>query len=226
MVQWVYCNCNEANASNTPASPKFDVFVVTDDARIEEHVHAFGGKALRVDDNVPSGTERIHLAWKRHAHDETGNPYDLVINVQGDEPLLKGEDLAHLADFHLNSDFDITTIVKKSVDWIEFNDPHNVKTIYSRESGRCHYFSRAPIPFDRDGNRHEWFLHIGVYSFRPGALEGFCQAPHSYYEKTECLEQLRALEAGFTIGAVETERTLMGVDVPEDIDKLIGVLGE
>ena len=222
MIQWVYSHCSEANNSEGDSAPKFDVAVVTDNQEIEDHVNAFGGKAIRVDEDVPSGTERIFIGWQRYFKDLN---YDLIINVQGDEPLLRGTDLIEIANFHLNSDFHVTTLVHKETDMEEIKNPNRVKVVWTPTNGHCFYFSRAPIPFDRDGDQlKEWFLHIGVYSYRPEALELFCRHPHAHYEEVEKLEQLRALEVGLRIGAMETERQLIGVDVPEDVKKLEGVL--
>lgn len=223
MIQRVYTNSTSATASNETPSLKFDVYVVTDDKRIQDHVEAFGGKVLRVDEPVTTGTERIFLAWQNHLKDVD---YSLIINVQGDEPLLKGEEISKLSSFHLGSEFSIGTIVRARQDWEDFENPNNVKAIFSRVKNQCLYFSRAPIPFDRDNEKKEWFHHIGVYSYTPEALKTFCKTEKTYYEELEKLEQLRALEAGLTIGAVVTNAELMGVDTPEDIKAIEGVLSE
>lgn len=217
MIQRVYQNC---------AATGFTTCVVTDNEAIEHHVLAFGGLVKRVDDDVPSGSERILLAYQRYfAHDD----YDLIINVQGDEPLLQADELNRLANFHYHSHFDIATLVRPMAGFKgDFHDPNRVKVIYSAQQGICHYFSRASIPFVRDNSvdlaQEEWFLHIGVYSYRPNALQAFGKESCSYYESLEKLEQLRALEMGLRIGAVTTNRQLIGVDTPEDLIKLEGVL--
>ncbi len=217
MIQRVYQNC---------VATGFTTCVVTDNEAIEHHVASFGGLVKRVDDDVPSGSERILLAYQRYfAHEN----YDLVINVQGDEPLLQADELNRLANFHFHSHFDIATLVRPMSGFDgDFRDPNRVKVIYSTAQGICHYFSRAPIPFVRDHAvdlaREEWFLHIGVYSYRPQALISFGKETCSYYESLEKLEQLRALEMGLHIGAVTTNRLLIGVDTPEDLVKLEGVL--
>lgn len=222
MIHWVYSHCSEANDPEGNSAPKFDVAVVTDHQEIENHVKDFGGKVIRIDEDVPSGTERIFLGWQRYYRDLE---YDLIINVQGDEPLLRGEDLRELAEFHFSSDYHVSTLVRRETDMDEFTNPNRVKVVFSRVNGHCFYFSRAPIPFDREGEQlKEWWLHIGVYAYNPKALELFCRHPHAFYENMEKLEQLRALEVGLRIGAMQTERQLVGVDVPEDVKKLEGVL--
>lgn len=221
MIEWVFTHCGQANDLAGETDLSFETVVVTDDERIEQCVQEFGGRVVRVDDDVISGTERIYFAYKRHFSQQS---FDLVINVQGDEPLLKADDLITLANFHLKSDFDLVTLVKKQTDQELIQNPNVVKALWEEKTKKCHYFSRAPIPYDRSGTREWWYSHVGVYAFRTQALEEFCSSPPSYYECLESLEQLRALGLGLSIGAIPTERTLIGVDTPEDIEKLDGVL--
>ncbi len=214
MIERVYKNC---------VASGFLSYVVTDHDGIEDHVRKFGGDVLRIDDDVPSGTERIALAYERNLRvDEP----DLVINVQGDEPLLSGETIKELADFHLGSQFDVVTLVReRSARDADFRDPNVVKAVYSTSSKQCLYFSRQSVPFDRDGvGDYSWYQHIGVYSYRPSMLPTFVKLPVSRLEGLEKLEQLRALENKFTIGAILTTQKLIGVDVPEDLKKVEGAL--
>lgn len=198
--------------------------VVTDDLRIENEIKSIGKDVVRVDDNVASGSDRIYLAKKRFFSNDN---FKLIINVQGDEPLLNSEDIIKLADFHLNSQFSITTLTHKKIMSDEFFNPNRVKLALSEKNGRALYFSRAPIPFDRSGKGKpaHWWLHIGVYSFLPEALEKFANEPESSLEKIEKLEQLKALEMGMAIGALEIEKEPIGVDTPEDLEKVKKVLG-
>lgn len=214
MVERVYANC---------AASGFPTFVVTDNSEIEKEVIRFGGKVLRVDDDVPSGSERIALAYERHCRDL--NP-DLVINVQGDEPLLKGDVLKELADYHLKNSWEIATLVReRKASEEDFKNKNVVKAVYVEASGECLYFSRESLPHDRDRkNTHSWYHHIGVYSYKPAALSRFVKIPLGKLEDLEKLEQLRALENGMKIGAVKTNQKLIGVDVPEDIHKVEGAL--
>lgn len=214
MIHRVFNNCQESG---------FPTYVVTDHDGIEAEVKAFGGNVLRVNDDVPSGSERIALAYERFLQQE--NP-ELVINVQGDEPLLRGNVLKELAEFHLNSSFDMGTLLReRSVKEDDFKNSNVVKAVYSPVSKQCLYFSRQSLPFDRDGGReHSWYQHIGVYSYRPKALSAFVKLSVSPLEDLEKLEQLRALENQMTIGAVLTTQKLIGVDVPGDVKKVEGVL--
>lgn len=214
MIQRVFENCKDSG---------FETAVVTDHDGIEKHVTEFGGKVIRIDDDVPSGSERIALAYERYLKEK--NP-DLIINVQGDEPLLKGDVLKELAEFHLNSNYDITTLIRerKSTEE-EFKNPNVVKAVWSKNSKECLYFSRQSLPYDRDQiGEYPWYQHIGVYSYRPQALSSFVKLPMSTLENLEKLEQLRALENGMKIGAVLTTQKLIGVDVPEDVKKVEGAL--
>ena len=194
----------------------FDAYVVTDD-RIEAAVKDFGGNVVRVDDDVESGTLRIALAYERFFKDKD---YEFVVNVQGDEPLLGGDDLERLVSFHRNSQFDVTTLLKKEKSLDEFNNPNRVKAVFSEKTGECHYFSRAPVPFHRDSKPESWWLHVGVYSYTPESLVKACSLKTSPLEQLERLEQLRFLENSMRIGAVETKSILLGVDVPDDVAKV------
>ena len=216
MIERVYSNCKASG---------FETAVVTDNEEIETHVKSFGGIVLRVDDDVPSGSERIALAYQRFFENTKA---DLVINVQGDEPLLQGDVLKELAEFHLKSSYPITTLLRvRKVSEEDFKNPNVVKAIWSEPTKQCLYFSRQSLPYDRDGGRdYNWYQHIGVYSYRPEALLAFVKMPMSKLEDLEKLEQLRALENGYSLGAILTTQKLMGVDVPEDIKKVEGVLGE
>lgn len=209
MIERVYQNT---------AMSGFECAVVTDDDRIEAEVKRFGGKVIRVNDDVPSGSERIALAYERFYEGKA----DLVINVQGDEPLLPGESLKSLAQFHFNSKFDVATMVRpRKSSEEDFKNPNVVKAVLAEVSGQCLYFSRASLPYDRDQkNEYEWHQHIGVYSYRPQALKEFVKAPMARLEDLEKLEQLRAMEMGFSIGALKVNMILQGVDVPEDIQKV------
>lgn len=214
MVERVFTNC---------AASGFSTFVVTDSDEIENEVKRFGGKVLRVDDDVPSGSERIALAYERFC--KTLQP-DLVINVQGDEPLLKGDVLKELAEYHLKNTCEVATLVReRKASEEDFKNSNVVKAVFVEKTGECLYFSRESLPHDRDGkNEHSWYHHIGVYSYKPEALSKFVKLPLGKLENLEKLEQLRALENGMKIGAVKTNQKLIGVDVPDDIKKVEGAL--
>jgi 3-deoxy-manno-octulosonate cytidylyltransferase (CMP-KDO synthetase) len=215
MIQYVVENCEKSG---------FDYAIVTDNDDIETCVKSFNGNVVRVDDDVSTGSERIALAYQRNY---AGFPYKYIINVQGDEPLLIGQIIQEIGLAHQASNFDIYTAVKKrSSNEEEFQNSNIVKCIKSNETNQCLYFSRESIPHSREGLECDWFQHIGVYSYRVEALNKFVELKPSTLEELEKLEQLRALENGLTIGAKEIKLNLIGVDVPEDIKKIEGVLGE
>ena len=190
----------------------FDVAVVTDDERIGAHLKELNKTVFRVDDEVESGTERIQLAFERFITDS----YQFVVNVQGDEPLLKAAHIESLVNFHSSNDqFEISTLYTARSDE-ELTNPNIVK-IAMEADGKCLYFSRAPIPHDRKGEDKSWRQHVGVYCYKPAALKSFSEAAPSKLELTEGLEQLRALSIGLNIGAIEIKDTLIGVDIPGDI---------
>ncbi len=220
LIQRVYEKCSKVLSENIIFSP----YVVTDNQKIYDHVSSFGN-VLRIDDEVESGTERIFLAYHRFLRKEN---FDLIINVQGDEPLVNPQDIFNLANFHLNSSFPIATLIKKMLGQKEdFKNSNKVKVVWSEKTQECLYFSRSPIPFDRNSAlRLEWNLHIGIYSFFIQALESFCSCDISFHEKKERLEQLRALDNGFKIGAIQTDSSYIGVDHPDDIQVVEEFLSE
>jgi 3-deoxy-manno-octulosonate cytidylyltransferase (CMP-KDO synthetase) len=201
----------------------YDYAVVTDNDEIEKEIKFLGGNVVRVDDDVISGSERIALALKRFFIE---NEYDYVINVQGDEPLISAKEIQSLGKFHEeNSRFDICTAVKKRFSLEkDYSNPNVVKAIYSNKSHQCFYFSRASAPYDRDNEGVDWYQHVGVYSYKTKALLDFVELDPSTLELAEKLEQLRAIENGMLIGARITDVNLIGVDTPEDLVKIEGVL--
>ncbi len=211
------------NNINIQSSDKYDfhTVVVTDDQRISDHVASFGGNVVMVSDDVISGTLRIELAYRRFFKDLN---YDLIVNVQGDEPLLLGSEVINLVDYHFKSKVDIGTLVKKINKFdSDFFDSNKVKAVIREKDGVALYFSRSPIPYKRDkseSNMDYWYLHIGVYSFTPRALQFFAKSSESRLEFLEKLEQLRALEEGLTIGTIKTDLELCGVDTEADLKKV------
>lgn len=215
MISYMLDNCSATG---------YDYAVVTDDDRIESEVKRLKGNVVRVDDDVVSGSERIALALQRFFSDKN---YEYVINVQGDEPLLNADEIKSIGEFHRqHSHFDICTAVKRRTsDDVDFSNANVVKALFSTTTHQCMYFSRASVPFERDGNLHDWYQHIGIYCYKADALMKFVALKPSPLECTEKLEQLRALENNMTIGARLTEVELIGVDTPSDLKKIEGVIG-
>lgn len=213
MIHYVVENCQNSG---------FDYAIVTDNDEIEHSVKSIGGNVVRVDNDVPSGSERIELAYKKYFADKD---YEYIINVQGDEPLLKGEIIKEIGVAHEKHAYDIFTAVKvRKSSEVEFKNPNIVKAVYCENSDQCLYFSRQSIPYARESEEHVWYQHIGIYCYRKSALEQFVSNPISHLENVEKLEQLRALENGLTIGAIKLDINLIGVDTPEDLKKIEGEL--
>jgi len=186
-----------------------EIIVATDSEKIKETVESFGGKAAFTKGNFPSGTDRVFAAVK-------DKKYDIVVNLQGDEPLIQGEILDLLIKELINSKADITTPCY-TADESEAQNPNRVK-IVTDSQGYALYFSRSPIPYYRNPSKaREYLIHIGIYAYRYHSLEKFVKLPGSELEDKEKLEQLRALEYGMRIKVVKTTYRSYPVDIPEDL---------
>jgi 3-deoxy-manno-octulosonate cytidylyltransferase (CMP-KDO synthetase) len=162
-----------------------------------------------------SGTERVHEVSR-------AVEADIYLNVQGDEPLTRPEHIAALLDVMKNPAVEVGTL-KVACPAVDVPNPNAVKVVCD-SSGRALYFSRATIPFDRDGSGPGYFKHLGFYAYRKAALERFVGLPESSLEKAERLEQLRFLENGTSIYVGETEFDTVGVDTAEDVQRVEEVL--
>lgn len=205
MIQWCY--------ESTSACPDFaEVIVATDDARIADTVTAFGGRAVMTSPNHQTGTDRIAEAVQ-------GIDADLIVNVQGDEPLMSPTVLTRLIRTMRETGAQMgTAAVPFARAGRDPADPNAVKVVLNRR-GFALYFSRAPIPFPRQGGtRVEPLLHWGLYAYRRSFLQDFVSWPRGELEACEMLEQLRALENGADICVIVTDERSVGVDVPADIE--------
>ncbi|GCD77307.1 3-deoxy-manno-octulosonate cytidylyltransferase [Thermaurantimonas aggregans] len=194
--------------------------VATDDERISAVVHSFGGRALMTSPEHQNGTSRC--AEVLSALEMEGLSFDVVINIQGDEPLLDPLLPKNLAALFLNPSVQIATAVRQVLSASELKEGtvHVVLDQYNRAL----YFSRSIIPYQRDVPREQWtasftyYHHIGIYAFRSQVLEEIVQLPSSPLEDAEKLEQLRWLAAGYRIHCIETDFQSIPVDTPEDAD--------
>lgn len=199
-----------------------DVVVATDDGRIFDHVADFGGKgaAMMTSDKHRSGTDRCGEVMQRL--EAEGKYYDVVINIQGDEPFLDPKQIEVLMDCFDRPDVEIATLSTRITSTAELLSPNNVKVVCSSR-GDALYFSRQPIPYCRgtevDGwlDRHVYFKHVGIYAFRSTVLTEICKLQPSSLEECEKLEQLRWLDAGYRIMVCPTEHSNIGIDTPEDL---------
>jgi 3-deoxy-manno-octulosonate cytidylyltransferase (CMP-KDO synthetase) len=217
IIQYVYENSKNSHLAH-------DVIVATDNKAIFNEVYAFGGKAVMTDTKHPSGTDRI-------AEVAASLNYDIIVNVQADEPLIRPEMIDEVITLLDDSRASIGTLAKKIDDRKEILDPNIVKVIFDRDWFAI-YFSRAPIPYHRD----EWksmleiqnslfkiqnfYKHIGIYSYRKDILLSITKLEQTPLEKIEKLEQLRALEHGLKIKVKETFFKTYGVDTPEDVERV------
>lgn len=217
-------------AAQAARSGAREVIVATDDRRVASAVEAHGFLAMMTRVEHESGSDRVmEVAEVSGWADDS-----VVINVQGDEPLIPPDVIAQVAALlHANPDCHIATLSERIEDVGVLLDPNAVKLVRDATS-RALYFSRAPIPWDRSrfparpdasvGDGH-WQRHIGIYGYRVGSLRRFCELPVGDLERLESLEQLRALENGMQIVVAEASATVPGgVDTPADLDRVTSIL--
>ncbi|MBN2654621.1 MAG: 3-deoxy-manno-octulosonate cytidylyltransferase [Nitrospirae bacterium] len=194
------------------------VYVATDNKMIFNAVLGFGGRAVMTSDQHQSGTDRIAEALLKVEETESIRP-EIVVNVQGDEPLIRPEMIDDVIGLLYDQRADIGTLAKKILSPDEIANQHVVKAVFGME-GFAIYFSRAALPYYRDDNAERvYYKHIGIYSYRRDVLLQFSKLPQTPLEDAEKLEQLRALENGFKIKIKETEFETIGVDTPEDLER-------
>jgi 3-deoxy-manno-octulosonate cytidylyltransferase (CMP-KDO synthetase) len=191
------------------------VLVATDDDRVAREVHRFGGTSVMTPRSCPSGSDRVWLAARSRRE-------SVVLNFQCDMPLIKASTL-RAAVRALTRETDIATVVIPLTEAARLKDPNVVKAVRCAD-GRCLYFSRAAVPHARDGGLPRRWEHLGLYAFRREALRRFVALPPSPLEKTEKLEQLRALEAGMTVRAAIVSERPVSVDVPQDLKRAATIL--
>src|ERR1700741_44169 len=192
-----------------------DVIVATDSDEIMSACRKHGWKAERPPATHRSGTERVHEISCRESA-------DVYINVQGDEPMVRAEQIASLLRGMENPQAQVGTLITPAAT-VDIPNPNAVKVVTDL-AGRALYFSRATIPFDRDQTNPRYFKHLGLYAYRKAALDRFVTLPESSLEKSERLEQLRFLENGIPIFCGETPYDSVGVDTEEDLQRAIEIL--
>ena len=191
------------------------VYVVTDDDRIENAIREVGGKVIRSQKEHNSGSDRLAEASK-------DLEVDIIVNVQGDEPFTNKENLQKVIDIFVNDpqkNIAVASLMERITHPDDIANPNNVKVVVNKFNEAL-YFSRSVIPFPRDTNtKVPYYKHIGIYAYRKDALQQFTQLPPSLLEETEKLEQLRYLENGFKIRLAVTDIPTIGIDTPEDLEK-------
>jgi len=202
-----------------------DVYVATDDNRIAEEVINFGGKVVMTSESHQSGTDRIAEAVNKIEKDNE-KKYDIVINIQGDEPFIQPEQIKEIISCFENKSTQVATLVKKIESNEEVFDINKPKVIFDKNM-KAIYFSRSPIPFLRNIKKEEWHIqnnfykHIGMYAYKKEILNELTNLKQSKLELSESLEQLRWIENDYKITVAITQFESFGVDTPEDLEKII-----
>ncbi len=195
------------------------VVVATDDTRIGDCVQSFGGEYVLTRGDHVSGSDRLAEAAELLGISE----HDVVVNIQGDQPLFPPEVVEQVARPLLDDpSLPMSTLIYRIVRPEEIGDPNHVKTVFDRNHDAL-YFSRAPIPFQRnpgEGPAPTYYKHLGFYAYRKGFLLTFVALPEGEWERFEKLEQLRALEYGYRIKVTLTEHDSIEVDTPEDLQRV------
>ncbi len=194
-----------------------ELIIAVDDERVEAVCKSFGAKTIMTDKECASGTDRIAQGVK-------DLDFDIVVNIQGDEPLLDASIIDGIVDALKSDDTtQMSTAVVKIDNAKDAQDPNIVKAIIDK-SGNAIYFSRSPIPFDRENQGVQYFKHLGFYGYRKSFLMGFKDLPESKLEEAEKLEQLRVIEAGYKIKVIETTFDTVAVDTQDDLDRVKEIL--
>lgn len=204
------------------------ICVATDDSRIEQAVKAFGGQVVMTSDKHRSGTDRCYEAYQK-----IGQGFDVIVNIQGDEPFIHPEQIQALKDCFAYEDTQIATLVKPFHADDDFErtlfNPNSPKVVLNKNH-EAMYFSRSIIPYIRGKEYTEWlsshvfYKHIGLYAYRAQVLKEITQLPQSPLELAESLEQLRWIENGYKIKVGITEQETIGIDTPEDMEKALAFL--
>lgn len=199
-----------------------DAYVATDDERIEAAVKSFGGKVVMTSVEHKSGTDRCYEACTK-----IGGDFDVVVNIQGDEPFIQPSQLQAVKSCFDDSSTQIATLVKPfsgNDDFAVLENVNSPKVVVNKNMNAL-YFSRSIIPYQRNADKNDWlknhtyYKHIGLYAYRTEVLKEITSLPQSSLELAESLEQLRWLENGYTIKVGTSEVETIGIDTPQDLEK-------
>lgn len=206
MIEWVY--------KRTKLSNLDEVVVATDDERIYKEVERFGGKAILTSKEHENGTSRIAEVCTKY------EDYDVIVNVQGDEPLIEPEMINSIINSFKEDDTISMSTLKYKIDTMEeIENPNYVKVITDKK-GYALYFSRSVIPYPRKLDIQNYYKHVGIYGYKRDFVVEYAKMEPTPLELSESLEQLRALENGYRIKVMETPYKIIGVDTQEELEKV------
>jgi 3-deoxy-manno-octulosonate cytidylyltransferase (CMP-KDO synthetase) len=194
-----------------------DIVIATDSTLIADEINNFGGKFIMTNSDLPSGTDRIHSAFKSLKED-----FDIIVNLQGDLPNIDPTVINCCIDLAKNSNCDIATVASVIKDKSEITNPNVVKIAIGLDQNAL-YFSRSPIPYSKNLDQ-KYYHHIGIYAFKKNALEKFVNLSPSPLEKQESLEQLRALENQMKISVKIVDAHPLSVDTADDLEKISKII--
>lgn len=206
MIQRVYSQVKKASL---PA----EVIVATDDERVAAAVKSFSGQVVMTDANHATGTDRLAEVARKHPD------IDVIINVQGDEPLIEPSLIDALGQLFIDDSTMTMATVASPLLEEEYNEPSAVKVVCNKK-GDAMYFSRSLLPYPRHAFVNPPLKHIGIYAYTRDFLLKYAQMEATPAEETESLEQLRALENGYSIRVIVTDKRFVGVDTPEDLKRV------
>ncbi len=213
IIQWVYEKAQQAKLADI-------IIVATDDERIFNAVKAFGGNVEMTSVNHKCGSDRIREVVERHPE------ISYIVNLQGDEPLIKSESIDAVArNVQEDDKADISTLIRVLKDEREINNPNLVKCVIDN-NGYALYFSRSKIPYERNTGITTFYGHLGIYGYKRKALIKMTSLPQTPLEKTESLEQLRALENGMKIKTSIVDFVPVGIDTKEDLEKFKQIISQ
>lgn len=213
IIQWVYEKAQQAKLADM-------IIVATDDERIFNAVKAFGGIVEMTSASHNCGSDRIREVIDRHPE------ISYIVNLQGDEPLIKPESIdAIIKNIKEDANADISTLIRVIDEENEINNPNLVKCVIDKR-GYALYFSRSKIPFERKAGIATFYGHLGIYGYKREALIKMTEAAQTPLEKTESLEQLRALENGMKIKTTVVDFVPVGIDTLEDLSKFKKIISE
>lgn len=208
IIQWVYEKAMQSKLAS-------DVIVATDDKRIFDEVVSFGGKACMTSTEHKCGSDRLVEVLEKY------KDITIAVNVQGDEPMIEPDSIdSAIRVLVEDKNASLSTLIRKIDEDEEIQNPNVVKVV-TDNNGYAMYFSRSPIPYERNKNESSTFAHIGLYVYRRDALLGMSKLPQSNLERAESLEQLRALQNGMKIKTAVVNYKPVGIDTQEDFEEFL-----